>query len=114
MPNLFRSQKSAFNLIARWGGWGQLVRAGVPRDAMMGRQEYKPTERGLFQDGTERIYIAAYKLDLPPPDFEQDLIWFKGDAALTSEYRITAEPLGPRPSGIVMFYDCNVVKLREF
>lgn len=80
---------------------------------MSGRQDYKPTERVLYEDGSERFYIAGLNCTTAP-DKDLDLFRFtdKG-SSIKKEYRITQKPSGPRPSGIVMFYDCNVVWLRD-
>jgi hypothetical protein len=70
-------------------------------------------ERGLYMDGSERFFIAGAGLTVPP-DAELDLLQFKGNGSKTSEYRIILPPTGPRPDGIVQYYDCNVMKVREF
>lgn len=108
MPNLVRSQQTAFKLIQRWGGQGFLIRDGVARPCTAARQTYSPQQRGLFLDGSERYFIAALGLAVEP-DCEQDQFRFKGAGNKTMLYRITQPPVGPRPNGLVMFYDCNVI-----
>lgn len=101
--NFTRSQASADRMIKRWGLASFLVRADVKRPCFAARQEYKPSEVGLFEIGTERFYISALNLPVPP-DHEQDKLLFNGNL-----YSITQKPTGPRPNGMVMFYDCNVM-----
>lgn len=102
--NFGRSQLTAHRIITRWGASGFLVRAGVKRPAMIARLEYKPSERGLFLDGSERLYVSAYQLTVPP-DHEQDVIEWIG-----SIYKINGPPTGSRPAGIVVYYDCNCLR----
>jgi hypothetical protein len=106
--DLKRSQRIADRQIRKFGRGSQafLVRSGVSRPCVAARSEYKVVERGLFADGTERFLISALGLQVPP-DFELDQFDFKGVGQPRRRYRITATPLGPRPNGIVMFYDCN-------
>jgi hypothetical protein len=102
MVNLARSKQTAHGLILRWGGGpGYLVRNGVKRAATMGISDYSPRERGNFLDKTVRILISVIPSD-PSPDYELDLIEFKG-----KRYSITMPPSGPRPSDSPVFYDCN-------
>lgn len=111
--NIARLQKSADRMIRGAGGKGFLVRAGVKRDCFCARIEFKPAERGLYLDGAERYFISALKLEVPP-DHEQDLLEFKGKALLTSRYRIIVPPLGPRPDGMVVYYDVPVMLVEKF
>lgn len=103
-----RSQKSAHRMIARWGGGqnnGKLVRASGSRTATMAMLEYTPKERGLFSDGSVRIYVSALNLKVGP-DEQLDTIEFRGKT-----YRILLPPVGPRPNGlVVMYYDCNCIE----
>lgn len=92
-------------MIVRWGKKSKLVRAGVKRDCWVARNEYKPTERALYLDSSERLFVSAYQLSVGP-DFELDKIEFDGKL-----YRITIPPAGPRPNGLVIFYDCNCVSM---
>lgn len=101
--NVSRSQKSAHNLIARWGGAGFLIRDGVKRPATMARLDYKPSERGLYIDGSELIRISAIGLTVEP-DFNLDVIQFNGKI-----YKINIPTTGPRPTGVPIFHDCNVL-----
>lgn len=101
--NFARSQKSAHRLISRWGGAGFLIRAGVKRPITCARADYKPSERGLYVDGAERIYISTVGITVEP-DFELDMIQFNKKI-----YKITLPVVGPRPAGIVVFYDCSVL-----
>lgn len=102
MPNLANSKKTADRLIKRWGGLGYLIREGVKRPAYMARLDYTPRERGLFQDGAERMFVSA---DVTTgPDHEHDQIEFNGRT-----YRIVEPVKGPRPNGLVIFYDCSIM-----
>lgn len=106
MPfNHARAQKQAHKLIARWGGKGQLVRAGVTRDATMAVLDFKPNERSLLEEGEEVIRVSAYQLTVPP-NFELDTIVFGG-----STFRIYKPITGPRPNNLVIYYDCNCLKV---
>jgi len=100
-----RSQRSAHRMIARWGGGegnGYIVRGTAKRRATIAMLEYTPKERGLFKDGSVRLYVSALNLTVGP-DEQQDYIEFRG-----SKYRIILPPVGPRPNGTtVMYYDCN-------
>ena len=98
-------QQSAHDMIARWGGVGQLVRSGVSRNATMARMDYTPRERdSLAIDAETRIRISAYKLTTPP-HHELDIIVFKG-----KNYRILLPPTGPSSDGETFaYYDCAVV-----
>lgn len=99
------SQYRAHLRILRWGGAGKLIRGAVERAATMGRMDYSPRERGLFQDGAERIIVSAWQL-ATPPDQMLDVIEFKA-----VRFKIVAPVTGPRPNDIVMFYDCSVLRL---
>lgn len=105
--SLKQFQKDAESMVRRWGNnqRGKVIRDGSVRATpFMAIGSYKPTERGLFLDGTERLAIAATTLnDL---DFELDTIEFLGSA-----YKINVPPLGPRPDGTVVLYDCNVLRV---
>lgn len=111
--NILRLQKSADRMIKGAGGRAFLIRGTVRRPCFAARMEFKPTERGLFEDGAERFYISSLALAIPP-DHEQDQFEFKGKAAKTSLYKIIKPATGPRPNGIVVYHDCAVMKLREF
>lgn len=106
--NMQKRRMAAHRMILRNGGAGFLVRAGVQRPIVCARMEYTPTERGNFLDGSERFYISAVDLEVGP-DHELDEIEFKGDAPLAKRYKILLPPGGPRPSGLIIYYDCNVV-----
>jgi hypothetical protein len=95
-------RKSAHEMIARWGGVGQLVRNGTPRDVTMARIEYKPAERGLFGDKASRIRVSAYDLTAPEPDHERDQIAYQGEM-----FNIILPVTGPRPAGEFVYYDCE-------
>lgn len=105
MPfNFGRSQQSADRFIKRWGLKGYLVRAGVKRPMWAAIQDYSPKERGLFQDGAQRMYLSAFQLNVGP-DPELDYIEWNG-----ASYKIVAPPVGPRPAGVIVYHDCSVVK----
>ena len=94
-------------MIRRWGGPAFLERDGVRRPCVAARQEYKPQEVALFEIGSERMYVSAKNLAVPP-DPQLDKLIFNG-----KRYSITQEPKGPRPNGMVMFYDCNVMLIGD-
>jgi hypothetical protein len=102
MPNLARSRQTAHNIIKSWGGGiGQLNRDGVKRNATMAIRDYSPRERGAFLDKSVSICISVLPSD-PSPDYELDVIEFKG-----KRYSILLPPGGPRPDGQPVFHDCN-------
>lgn len=102
MVNLTHSRQSAHGLIMRWGGGiGYLVRDDVKRAATMAIRDYSSRERGNFLDKSVSICISVLPTD-PSPDYEQDVIEFKG-----KRYSILLPPGGPRPDGSPVFYDCN-------
>lgn len=108
MPNMLVLQVRAENMIRRWGNHqkGSIMRAGVERaKAYMARTDYKPTERGLFMDGSERLAVSA--INLPSLDFELDTIVFAGQL-----YKINVPPAGGRPDGTIIYHDCNVLRVR--
>lgn len=92
-------------LLTRWGKMGYIVNTetGAKVPAIMARSEYRPQERGLFQDGSERIYVSA--LASIAPDHESHTLEFN-----SKHYRILLPVTGPRPDGTVIFYDCNVLE----
>lgn len=103
MPKIKQLQKDAHLMIVRWGGGaklGKLNRAGTTRPCTIARMEYKPTERGLYADGSNKFAVSAYDLTVGP-DHELDVIQFKG-----RNYRIIMPVAGPRPDGTVVFYEC--------
>jgi hypothetical protein len=102
MANLPRSRASADRLIKRWGGKGFIIRNGVKRPAYMARLDYTPRERGLFQDGAERMFVSG--LTAVGPDHEQDELEFNGKT-----YKIVEPVKGPRPDGLIIFYDCSIM-----
>lgn len=113
--NILRLQKSADRMIrgAGAGAKAYLIRDGVSRLVAAARMEFKPTERALFEDGAERFYISSLKLQVPP-DHELDQFSFKGKGLKTTRrYRIITRPTGPRPNGIVVYYDCACMLVSE-
>jgi hypothetical protein len=102
MADLPRSRKSADRLIKRWGGRGYIIREGVKRPAYMARLDYTPRERGLYQDGAERMYVSG--LTPVGPDMEKDMLEFNGKT-----YRIVLPVTGPRPNGLIIYYDCSIM-----
>jgi hypothetical protein len=110
--NILRLQKSADRMIRGAGGLASLIRGSVRRDCFAARMEFKPTERGLFEDGAERFFISSLNLAIPP-DAEQDILEFQGKAAVAKRYRIIKPPAGPRPNGIVVYFDCACMFVTE-
>lgn len=110
MPNFDRSRRVWHGHIAAWGGGvnnGSIVRLGdpnVPRVATMAIGEYKPTERGLYVDGTIRMMISAFAADgvsmQVTPDPDLDIIEFKG-----KRYKISMKPQNPQPDGTWIAFD---------
>jgi hypothetical protein len=101
-----KTQKIAHRLIRLWGGnqKGQIIRDGVTRaEAYMARMDYTPKEQGLFLEGSERMAVSSLG-QTEEIDFEQDKLIFAG-----KQYRIVSPVKGPRPSGLIIFFDCNVV-----
>jgi hypothetical protein len=108
MPrSIAQFQKDAEAMIRRWGNHqrAQIITNGVVRAtpyAAIG--DYKPTERGLFLDGSVRLAVSAVNLD--NIDFEADEIVF-----LNVRYKINVPPTGARPDGTIVFHDCNVMRV---
>lgn len=97
-------QLSAHRMIQRWGGMGYLLRGSDQRAATMARMDYKPTERGLYLDGSANIRISAIGL-ATAPDHELDLVIYK-----MTTYRIILPVTGPRVTEQFVYYDCNCVE----
>jgi hypothetical protein len=108
MPDLNRSRIIADRQIRRWGKGciSFLVRDGVKRPCIAARAEYKPTERGLYLDGSERFYVSSLGL-VVEPNHELDLLEFKPKGQAARRYRITMPSGGPRPNGLVIYHDLN-------
>lgn len=107
MPNMLQMQKDAEVQIRSWGNnkKGQIVRDGsVRKYAFMALSEYKPTERGLFLDGSVRILVSA--VGLSEIDFEQDTIVF-----LSKNYKLNIPVTGARPDGTIVLFDCNAIQI---
>jgi hypothetical protein len=107
MPNLTRLQADALRQIKRWGGIGALVRAGVSRQVWMARSQITPRDRGIFLDGSERFILDGSIL--VPPDFEQDVLQFKGMGKTLREYKILLPAAGPNSNGVQVLWDLNVM-----
>ena len=106
--NYKRARRSAYNQIKRWGGAqgskAKLVRAGVQRACVAARLEFTPRERGLYEDGVSKFYVAALGLAVAP-DNEQDEFLFDGKL-----YRIIQPVSGIRQSDAeTLFYELIVV-----
>ncbi len=103
--NYDRARQTCHRQIARFGaGAASALRRGTTDRAVTAAiLDYKPHEMGLREQGARRALIAA--LDCPtPPDHEQDKFVFLGEV-----FRIVKPVTGPRPAGIVLYYDCEVV-----
>lgn len=97
-------------MIRDWGSAAKLVRNGVERDCFAAVLDYNPRARGqaaLQLEGAERALIAA-PLAIPP-DFEQDKLAHGGKL-----YQIPTPVKGPRPAGVVVFYDADVIYERAY
>lgn len=101
--NSARGQYRSFLQIRKFGRQGYLRRDGVDRPCMVGIIDYKPYDASLREVGAQRALIAAYKLEVPP-ERDLDLLIF-GDEV----HRFSAPIKGPRPDGVVLFFDCEVV-----
>jgi hypothetical protein len=92
--------------IARWGGGvnkGFLVRGTAKRPVTIAMSEYKPTERGLYLDGSVRFWMSA--LNVQPaniPDMNLDIVEFK-----KRRYKIIMPPSGAHPDGTWIAFDLN-------
>lgn len=100
-------QKDAEAMIRRWGKnqRGKIIRDGaVKAQPYMAMGDYKPTERGLFLDGSIRMSVSAVNLD--EIDFELDTLEWRG-----VQYKLNLPPTGPRPDGTIVLFDCNCTRL---
>ena len=104
MPDFARSQKSAHNLISRWGKPGALVRAGQRRNCMAAENRFDAKTRALVVEGAVRMFISSYGLSIPP-DADLDLLNWDG-----KWFRFTQPPVGPRPNGLIIFHDCVMLE----
>lgn len=107
MPDFNRSRRVWHGHIAKWGGGvnnGVIVRNATPRVATMAIGEYKPTERGLYVDGTVRMMVSAFAEDgvsmQVTPDPDLDVIEFAG-----KRYKIIMKPQNPQPDGTWIAFD---------
>lgn len=97
-------QSDAGDMIARWGGPGYLLNDNnEARPITVAILDYNPRARGLALEGAERAIISAVGLD-EPPDYEHDKLWHGGKL-----YQIPTPVKGPRPGGIVMYHDADIV-----
>lgn len=101
--NTTRMLNTALRQIKRWGGSGFLVRDGVKRACWVCVIDYKPRDQDLRAIGAKQMLIAAKGLAVEP-DRELDVVEFKGKT-----WRIVAPIKGPRPAGVPIFFDCEVV-----
>jgi hypothetical protein len=101
--NSSRGQATSLRQIKKFGGAGYLRRDGDDRPCWVGIVDYKPRDAELRTVGARRALVAAKDLAVPP-DREQDLIVFAGEV-----WRIVTPVSGPRPNGVPLFYDCEVV-----
>lgn len=88
--------------IERWGVTAYLLRDDVARECKAAILDHTPRSRGLAMEGAERMLIAA-PLDIEP-DYEVDRIVFQG-----SIYQLVAPVKGPRPAGVAIYFDADVV-----
>jgi hypothetical protein len=114
MPNLTRSQRTANDLIRRWGQGSrtQFVRGGIGRNVNGAMADWKPAERALIVDGAVRFYVAAFGLAPNDyPDMNLDMLYYQApnEGAFVT-YRIVAPILGPRPNGVPVFFDLTCMR----
>lgn len=108
MPyNVKRAQVTADRQIKRFGAGSiaYLIRSGSKRRISAAILDFDPRARDLVLEGARRILISALDpttgaaLALPP-DHEKDTVEFNKDV-----FRIIAPVRGPRPAGVVIFYE---------
>lgn len=95
-------------MVERWGGPAHLLRAGVMRTCIAAVLDYNPRANRLNLDGAERCLLDASTITIPP-DHELDHLVKDG-----LEYRIVAPVKGPRPGGVVIYYDLDVLYMGEY
>lgn len=107
MPISMTSRKmSAHRMIARWGGRGQLIRAGTARDCTMAIMDWSWQERQtIAADNSVKIRLSVIPAD-PNVDELLDYISFKGGF-----YKINKKPYGPRPRNEAVFIDCDCLAI---
>lgn len=93
--------------IARWGGPAKLLRNGTTlRDCTAAFLDYNPRGEGLGLREAARLLIAA-PLAIPPDHEVDEVILTEGGR--TARYAIVAPVKGPRPGGIAVYFDCDIV-----
>lgn len=115
--NIVTAQRTADRQIRKFGtsakapgavGALVVIEGGAQRACIVGIVDYKPYERGLVEEGAVRALISYFDpngvaLD-PPPHHQTDKLLCAG-----SWYNFVAPIAGPRPGGVPVFYDCQVV-----
>lgn len=103
------AQGRAHRQIVRFNGGkennAKLRRGATDRNCTAAILDYSPREAQLRLDGARRMLISAKGLDIAP-DHEQDMLLFTPTGEL---FRIVSPVLGPRPAGVPIFYDCEVM-----
>lgn len=108
--NINRARSVAHRQIVRFGrtpanplALGKLRRDGVDRTCTVAIVEYSPREKGLVLDEAMRALVSTLELS-EPPDHERDLLIHMGKS-----YRLVAPDVGPRPGGVPIFHDLQVL-----
>jgi hypothetical protein len=110
MFNIARAQQVSHRQIVRFGrtpanpnALGKLRRGASDRNCTVAILEYKPHEKGLVLEGAMRALVSTVGLTVEP-HHENDLLVAAGKV-----WRIVAPVGGPRPGGVAIFHDCQVV-----
>lgn len=103
------SRRTTDRLIRRFGRRAALRRNDTDRPVSAGVVEWKPHEKGLVLEGSQRAVVSALdpttkEILAVPPDHEQDKLIFNGKI-----YRLVAPDRGPRPDGNAVFHDLEVI-----
>lgn len=90
------------SLINSWGSTAYLLRENVARECTAAILGNTPRSRGLAEEDAKQMLIAA-PLEIEP-DPEIDALWFEGNL-----YQFVGPIKGPKPGGIPIYFDCDVV-----
>jgi len=111
--NYTRARQTSDMQIAKFGGGkglGLLRREGIAdRKVTCAVIDYKPNEQGLREVGARRAMVSALDpvtggILAVPPDHNKDKLIFAGEVL-----RIVNPDRGPRPSGVPVYHDLEVL-----
>lgn len=110
-----RARRVFHRQLRRFGGPASdqalLIRGNQTRKCRAARNEWRPHERGLHEEGSSRILISAKSLQeygSAAPDMKLDKIYFA-----RALYSIVEPILGPRQDDpTIIYYECAVVYLQ--